>query len=292
VSPPLPSPQAAGAEVLAVLERPLFALCADEAYLYGMQESEPPRLGVALKYDLLTLDRASKRVDRQHFAGMFDVVAGAGHVYWSDGSALFAEPRGTHAVATIERFDLGDGVIPRLVRHGAAIFWSKGREMRRAEGGRVDVMTTLVDAEARLLAVDDDFFYVSGAALARVSRRTGRSEALPRVWDIAQFAVDKGDVYWVDTRWSLHKVPSTQGHLGNPVVLEARVPIHLIAVEGGVVWANAGDGLRRFEGGRAESRHVFSAREEVFGRPAIFGGRVFVTVAPEGERPRIVSLPL
>jgi hypothetical protein len=265
-------------------------MCADETYVYGIQESEPPRPGAPIRYDLFTLDRASKQVDRQRFATMFDVRVGGGHVYWSDGSALFAEPRGTHAFAEIERFDVGS--IVRLVRHGSAIFWSHGREVRRAESGRVDVVATLVDDAASLLAVDDDFFYIAGAALARISRRSGGSEALPRAWDVARFAVDRGDVYWVDTRWSLHKVPSTSGRLGAPEVLEARVPIREIAVERGVAWANAGDGLRRFEGGRVESRHVFSAREEVFGRPAIFGGRVFVTVAPEGERPRVVSLPL
>jgi hypothetical protein len=286
------SPQVAGAEVVAILDRPLLAMCADEAYVYGIQESEPPRPGVPIRYDLLTLDRASKHVDRQRFATMFDVVVGAGHVYWFDGSALFAEPRGTHAFAAIEHFDMGVGVTVRLVRHGSAIFWSNGREVRRAQGARVDGVGTLADEGASLLAVDDEFFYVGGATLARVSRQSGRSEALPPVWDVARFAVDDGNVYWVDTRWSLHEVPSTRGRLGTPAVLEARVPVREIAVERGVAWANTGDGLWRFEGGRAESRHVFSAREGVFGRPAIFGGRVFVTVAPEGDRPRVVSLPL
>jgi hypothetical protein len=202
-----------------------------------------------------------------------------------------AEPKGAHAAVEIDRSSEEALGPVRFSKHGSDVFWQSGRRVVRGRGDHVEVVSSLAD-DAWLQAVDDDFLYIgAGARLERLSRRTGTSEPLPPVWDIARFVVDEGSVYWIDTKWSLHTVPRVGGELGPSTALETSCCVTEVAVAGGIAWATTSNGLRRFEGGRAESRHLLSEDDRVLGRAAIHGDRVFATVARDGSRPSLVSFP-
>ena len=291
-TPAPPSPT----ELVATLDRPLYAMLVDDERVYGIQESEPPRAGVAIRYELVTLDRRGGRLDRQPVQTVFALTMDSSHLYWDGGGVIFAQRKGEREPREVERSRHGFAPI-RFCRLGDAVYWQSGAEVHRAKSGRVDVIGSLGEPTT-LLGIDEAFFYTDSMSaegkpgVVRVSRATGAREWLAPVWDIAQFFVDNGAVFWVDTRFWLHKLALRTAKLGPPEVLDNEASVRELAIDGGVVLATTALGLRRYEGGSFATRHVLAADEELFGRPALHRGRVFVSVAPHGGAPRVVSMPL
>lgn len=290
--PMLPSTVANALATVTTLDRPLYQLCVDDDHVYGVEESEPSRVGVPIRYDLVTIDRHSGHVDRQHGGTIFALSMDRTHLYWDAGGVLFARRKGESSPRELERST--HGAFPLVLwRHRDAVYWQRGAEVHRAKDGNVEVVGSLGEATT-LLAVDDAFFYTDGTSLeskpavARVSRTTGARAVVAPVWDIAKLFVDDGSVYWIDTRFWLH---IARAGVKAPHVLDDKAYVRELAVDGGVAWGATALGLRRYADGAIETRHALSEQEEVFGRPAIHGGRVFVALAPPGAAPRVVSLP-